>query len=291
MFVIYLIFSLVSSLVLGFLLMFVVLFMGFPANDETMIATFVVSAIISFIYWGTACMGFDDNIEKELIDVDEQIPIKDLIENRDILNSINFETATKSEIYRALNKIGANSPKQLEIMKRTVDFQVLKQGMIEERDKLNSMDLESMKSMSIRELNKDKLTDEQLEKAQNDSNQELIDYVQGTSYQDTQDSDYDNNVGDIIGGAILSAFVGDSKQERIKKKRKIVEELDREHKFQRGYLPYWDSEEHLYENESDEERYLDGKITELRDKNLSHDMYLSEEEKEIYGDDMDGGMW
>ena len=38
-------------------------------------------------------------------------------------------------------------------------------------------------------------------------------------------------------------------------------------------------------------KYLDAKILELESKNLSHDMYLSEREKEIFEDDTDGGMW
>ena len=66
----------------------------------------------------------------------------------------------------------------------------------------------------------------------------------------------------------------------------------REHEFQRGYLPYWDSEERLYDKyKGDEEKQLDAKILELESKNLSHDMYLSEREKEIFEDDTDGGMW
>lgn len=293
MFGLWLIMSFLCILPIFFILLLIGAFLGIPSSDDAMMAILVISAIISIIFNTKLLFSSDDNVKKELVDIDKQESIEDYIKMRDILNTINFQTATKFQLVDALEKIAEGDfPLQLERLKQE-SFQAIKEGMLEMRDQLNSMDLESMTSISARELLKDSLTDEQIEKAQDDINNELLRNNEPTAdiYEYYDDSQEDNNEESSFGYDVLTAFLGGSKQDRIKRKRKEVEKLEREHKFQRGFVPYWDSEEHLYENKRDEEKYLDAKALELREKNLSHDMYMTEKEKRIYGDDTDGGMW
>ena len=290
MFGLWLIMSIICTVPIFIVLSIIGALLGLPSSDDAMMATLVISVIISMIFNTKLLFTFDDNLKKELVDIDKQEPIQDYIKMREILNSINFQTATKSQLINALEKIAnGDCPLQLESLKQE-NFQAIKEGMIEMRDRLNSMNLESMNSISSRELLKDSLTDEQLEKAQDDINNKLINNNNPTAEASPEYYDESSDSRDI-GSEILAALSGGSKQDRIKRKRKELEKLEREHKFQRGFIPYWDSEERLYDNERDEEKYLDAKILELKEKNLSHDMYLTEEEKRIYDDDTDGGMW
>ena len=184
------------------------------------------------------------------------------------MNSINFNSVTKSELHRAIDKLAQLDSAEFSAELKQVDFALLKEAMREMRDNLNSIELKE--SMTTREFYQDVLTDEQMEQAESEIN------------NSNESSETENG---------FASLFFDDKATRIKKKREKLEKLEREHEFQRGYLPYWDSEERLYDKYNDEEKYLDAKILELESKNLSHDMYLSEREKEIFEDDTEGGMW
>lgn len=217
------------------------------------------------------------------VDIDEEAPIENYIKARDILNSVDFNGITKSELNKLIDELAEIDNSEFDENLKNVDFKLLKESLIEARDILNSKDLDSRTTMTTREFYQGFLTDEQMEEAQIKVNQAL-----NSEVEDREFVGFENKIND---NPSSFAFF-DNKEKRIKKKRKLLEELEREHGFQRGYLPYWDSEEHLYDKyKGDEEKYLDAKILELRSKNISHDTYLSESEKEIYDDDADGGMW
>ena len=202
-------------------------------------------------------------------DIDEKIDVEIYRKSREILNSINFNSVTKSELHRAIDKLAQLDSAEFSAELKQVDFALLKEAMKEMRDNLNSMDLKE--SMTTREFYQDVLSDEEMEQAESEIN----------NLDESSEK----------GNGFASLFF-DDKATRIKKKREKLEKLEREQEFQRGYLPYWDSEERLYDKyKGDEEKQLDAKILELESKNLSHDMYLSEREKEIFEDDIDGGMW
>ena len=202
-------------------------------------------------------------------DIDEKIDVEIYRKSREILNSINFNCVTKSELHRAIDKLAQLDSAEFSAELKQVDFALLKEAMKEMSDNLNSMDLKE--SMTTREFYQDVLSDEEMEQAESEMN--------------------NSNESSTTENGFASLFF-DDKATRIKKKREKLEKLEREHEFQRGYLPYWDSEERLYDKyKGDEEKQLDAKILELESKNLSHDMYLSEREKEIFEDDIDGGMW
>ena len=202
-------------------------------------------------------------------DIDEKINVEIYRKSKVILNSINFNSVTKSELHRAIDKLAQLDSAEFSTELKQVDFALLKEAMKEMRDNLNSMDLKE--SMTTREFYQDVLSDEEMEQAESEIN--------------NSDESFEAENG-------FASLFFDDKATRIKKKREKLEKLEREHEFQRGYLPYWDSEERLYDKyKGDEEKQLDAKILELESKNLSHDMYLSEREKEIFEDDTDGGMW
>ena len=202
-------------------------------------------------------------------DIDEKIDVEIYRKSKVILNSINFNSVTKSELHRAIDKLAQLDSAEFSAELKQVDFALLKEAMKEMRDNLNSFDLKE--SMTTREFYQDVLSDEEMEQAESEIN------------NSDESSETENG---------FASLFFDDKATRIKKKREKLEKLEREHGFQRGYLPYWDSEERLYDKyKGDEEKQLDTKILELESKNLSHDMYLSEREKEIFADDTDGGMW
>ena len=202
-------------------------------------------------------------------DIDEKIDVEIYRKSKVILNSINFNSVTKSELHRAIDKLAQLDSAEFSAELKQVDFALLKEAMKEMRDNLNSMDLKE--SMTTREFYQDVLSDEEMEQAESEIN------------NSDESSKTENG---------FASLFFDDKATRIKKKREKLEKLEREHEFQRGYLPYWDSEERLYDKyKGDEEKQLDAKILELESKNLSHDMYLSEREKEIFEDDTDGCMW
>ena len=198
-------------------------------------------------------------------DIDEKINAEIYIKTREILNAINFNCVTKYQLHRAIDKLAQLDSDEFSTELKQVDFNLLKEAMKEMRDNLNSMEIKT--SMTTREFYQNTLSNEQIE---------LAEYGLNNQEQNAE----------------LVGFVLNDKENRIKEKRKKLEKLEQEHGFQRGYIPYWDSEEHLYDKyNNDEEKYLDAKILELEAKNISHDMYLSESEKEIHDDDTEGGMW
>lgn len=250
-----------------------------------LIALFIVLAPVAFVIW---CIN--DYIKdcmktsKNKLDIDEKIPVENYKKAQKILNSIDFNHITKSEIHVIIDKLAEIDGSEFSTELKNVEFHLLKSSLIEWRDAINSMDLNSKDSISTRELYKDQLSDEQMEHVQRKYNEGRVDY--------REDDNSEENFEEVAEMGILTSFFIEDKNERIKKKREQVAKLEREHSFQRHYLPYWDSEERLYDkNKDDEESYLDAKIIELEAKNLSHDMYLTEEEKEIYEDDTDGGIW
>ena len=216
------------------------------------------------------------------IDIDEQSSIESYIKARDILNAVDFERATRFDLYRLIDVLEEVEGSEVAEALKKADINLLRESLVEARDILNSKDLESKTTISTREFYKGTLTDEQMEEAEIKVNRVL-----------NSDEEYDEDLDDInietlgnrikVGVPLAILSIGD-KSTRIKKKRELVEKLEREHGFQRGYIPSWDTEERLYDKyKGDEEKYLDAKIVELQEKNLSHDMYLTDDEKNLWG--------
>ena len=223
------------------------------------------------------------------IDIDEQDSIESYIRARDILNSVDFKRATRFDLYRLIDVLAEVEGSEVAEALKRADINVLRETLIESRDILNSKDLENRSSMSTREFYKGTLTDKQLEEAERKVNKALNPDIDEDDIDNMDIEELEDSINNWTPLAMLSF---DDKATRIKKKRELVERLEKEHGFQRGYIPYWDTEEHLYDKyKGDEEKYLDAKIVELQEKNRSHDMYLSEQEKEIFKDDTEGGMW
>ncbi|MCM1009337.1 MAG: hypothetical protein NC390_00475 [Fusobacterium sp.] len=220
------------------------------------------------------------------IDIDQKISVEDYKKTKEILNSIDLERISfKTELYKIIDQLAVIGNSEFKEDVKQVDFNTLKASLIEMRDSINKLNLDSTTAISTREMYQGTLTDEQMEEAEvkvNGIDTEEIDDEELYEEDEVLEAGFIAGVADTL---------SDSKNNRIKKKREQLKKLQREHGFQRGYLPFWDSEEHLYDKETDEEKYLDGKILELKEKNLSHDMYMTEDEKRIYNDDSDNGMW
>lgn len=202
------------------------------------------------------------------INIDEKISVENYKKTKAILNSINFNTITRAELNKIIDKLAQIDNSEFYEEVKNTDFTILKSSLIEMRDSINAIDLDSKTAISTRELYKDVLTDEQMEQAE-----DKINHVE-------QQED-ENLIDDIVIGTLASMHIN-NKDNRIENKRKLLQDLEREHKFQRGYMPYWDTEERLYDKyKNDKEKYLDAKIRELKGKNLSQDMYITEDEKDI----------
>ena len=223
------------------------------------------------------------------VDIDEEVSVESYIKAREILNSVDFNNITRTELNKVIDRLSEIDSSEFSESIKAVEFNLLKTTLIEARDILNSKDLESKTTISTREFYKGTLTDEQMEEAEVKVNRALNSDIDEKDVDNMDVVELENCINNWTPLALLSI---DDKATRIKKKRELVERLEKEHGFQRGYIPSWDAEEHLYDKyKGDEEKYLDAKIVELQEKNRSHDMYLSEQEREIFKDDTEGGMW
>ena len=152
------------------------------------------------------------------------------------------------------------------------------------RDILNSLDLDNRKTVTQKEL---------LDSIDKTGITSFVQEMEENGILE-DDDDFEDEVNDEISGlrTIAGAIFGDdNKTQRIRQKRELLAKLQREHGFAKGYAPNWDSSEGLYSKYDDEEKYLDAKIEEVKQKNLSYDMYLTEEEKRIFKDDTSPGYW
>ena len=88
-------------------------------------------------------------------DIDEKIDVEIYRKSREILNSINFNCVTKSELHRAIDKLAQLDSAEFSAELKQVDFTLLKEAMKEMRDNLNSINLKE--SMTTREFYQDVL--------------------------------------------------------------------------------------------------------------------------------------
>ncbi len=252
--------------------------------------------IILILFIITLYYFFSNNKEhakSKKIDIDEKISVEDYKKSKAILNSVELEKiSTRYALNQIVDKLAEIDNSEFCEAVKKVDFNTLKASLIEMRDCINAMDLDSQTAISTRELYQGTLTDEQMKEAEDKINgiepkQSFWEKFWG--YYSAPENAFLYDMMEEKEEVIFNSY---NKNQRIKKKHAQVEKLEQEHKFQRGYIPYWDTEEQLYDKyKNDEEKYLDAKFLELKEKNLSHDMYMTEDEKRIYGDDIDGGMW
>lgn len=192
---------------------------------------------------------------------------------RDELNLIDLSTISREKLLRKLQRLDSKIPDQdffdYNALMEQLSFDNFKQAVQQLKDILNSADLESRTTIS---------NDELLSPIDNVPNQ--------TEYEEDDDTIMETAT---IAGALLGE--DNSKEYRIKQKREKLANLQREHEFAKGFAPNWDPSEGLYSKYDDEEKYLDAKILEVKQKNLSYDMYLSEEEKQMFKDDTSSGYW
>lgn len=258
--------------------------------------TFFIIAIGYFIFKASEALdeSTPTSTKKPLpkpkkVDIDKQGSVESYIKAKEILNSVDFNNITRTELNKVIDRLSEIDSSEFSESIKSVEFNLLKTTLIEARDILNSKDLGNKTTISTREFYQGTLTDEQMEEAEIKVNKVLNPDIDENDIDNMDTEELENCINNWVPLALLPI---DDKAIRIKKKRELVEKLEKEHGFQRGYIPYWDAEEHLYDKyKGDEEKYLDAKIMELQEKNHSHDMYLSGQEKEIFKDDTEGGMW
>lgn len=255
-------------------------------QERTFVELILLILLIFFLGYSLA---YNKNQSKtKIIDIDEKVSVEDYKKSKEILNSVDLETiSTRDALNQIVDKLAEIDNSKFRDEVKKVDFNILKTSLIEMRDCINSMDLDSKTAISTRELYQGKLTDEEMKRAENKVNgvnkpkQSFFDYYLNPENAGIYDINADE---DFITDS-------DSKSRRIKKKRDLLTRLEREHGFAMGYAPNWDSSEGLYAKYNDEEKYLDAKIEEVKQKNLSYDMYLTEDEKRIYKDDISPDYW
>lgn len=253
---------------------------------DCIIAIFVIAGLISFLFWllsleenSSVVPSKKPNLPKDTNDTSNEVICRtsDLKIFRDELNLIDLSTISKERLLRKLqkmdSKISDQAPFDYNALIQELSFDNFKQIVQQLKDILNSTDLELRTTIS---------------------NDELLspinDAPSQTEYED--DKNFDDSA--IMGMAtVAGALFGEdnSKNRRIKQKHENLAKLRREHGFAKGYAPNWDPSEGLYSKYSDEEKYLDAKIEESKQKNLSYDMYLSEDEKRMFKDDISPGYW
>lgn len=258
---------------------------------------FIIVVIISviFCYWLNTPEKSTTPPKKPKLPKDfEPTPINtihqasDLRIFRDELNSIDLSIISKKRLLYRLKKIDEKVPNQdlfdYNALIEQISYEEFLKVVQQARDILNSLDLDNRKTVTQKEL---------LDSIDKTGITSFVQEMEENGILE-DDDDFEDEVNDEISGlrTIAGAIFGDdNKTQRIRQKRELLAKLQREHGFAKGYAPNWDSSEGLYSKYDDEEKYLDAKIEEVKQKNLSYDMYLTEEEKRIFKDDTSPGYW
>ena len=84
------------------------------------------------------------------IDIDEQSSIESYIKARDILNAVDFERATRFDLYRLIDVLEEVEGSEVAEALKKADINLLRESLVEARDILNSKYLESKTTISTR---------------------------------------------------------------------------------------------------------------------------------------------
>ena len=195
------------------------------------------------------------------VTIDEEIDTAQFIKIRDAINSMKMEYITEGNLHLKLCEIEDKADMRI-FREPDTTLDSLK----ELKRLLNSKDLDNRKTITLRELFE--ITDKDAEE-----------YEQ-TYMSDNEDITLSKTDELAIGYAGYKIASELDKRNRVDKLRKEVQELDKEYRFERGFDPDWDEEEHLSSRYNNEEDYLNARKEELKQKNISYDSYLSPEERE-----------
>lgn len=254
-------------------------------------SSFIIAVIISIIFF---CWLYSPEIatatqQKPNLPKDfEPTPIDaihqaaDLRIIRDELNSIDLSIISKKPLLYRLRKLDEKVPNQdffdYNDLMEQISYEEFLKALQQAKDILNSLDLDNRTTITQKELldSIDKTPQPQ--------------EIAKERFEDENEEDFEDTISGLatIAGAL---FCDGDKTHRINQKRELLAKLQREHGFAKGYAPNWDPSEGLYSKYDDEEKYLDARIEEVKQKNLSYDMYLTEDEKRMFKDDTSPGYW
>jgi hypothetical protein len=199
------------------------------------------------------------------VTIDEQIDVEPFIKIRNAINSIDINTVNSRNLELKLVEIEDKADMRIfRTSETTIEY------LKEMKQKLNSANLDNRRSISLQEL---------FGVDENDAQEYENEYMNTESQENEEPIDL-NNVSELAFGAV-GYIAGEAlnKHNRIKKLKKEVQQLDNKYKFERGYAPDWDEDEHLSaEYKNDEEKYLKARKEELQRKNLAYDQYLEPDE-------------
>lgn len=265
---------------------------------DCIIAIFVIVGCFLFLFWllsqeekSSVVPSKKPNLPKDTNHVSNDTIYKtsDLKIIRDDLNSIDLSIISQKRLLLRLKNLDSKVPNQdffdYKALIEQLTFGDFKKALQQAKDILNSLDLENKTVITHKELldtiDKTGMTSLMNEIEEHETLEDTNDY------EDFDDSEI------IEMSAVAGALFGEenSKNQRIKQKREKLAKLQREHGFTKGFALNWDPSEGLYSKYNDEEKYLDAKIEETKQKNLSYDMYLSEDEKRMFKDDISPGYW
>lgn len=251
---------------------------------------FIIAVIISIIFFcwlyspeiSTATQR-KSNLPKDFepTPIDAIHQAADLRILREGLNSIDLSAISKEKLIYKLKKIDEKVPNQdffdYNALMEQISYEEFLKALQQAKDILNSLDLDNRTTVTQKEL---------LDSIDETSG---VQEITEEGFEDDEE-DFEDEISGLatIAGAI---FGDDNKTQRINQKRELLAKLQREHGFAKSYAPNWDPSEGLYSKYDDEEKYLDAKIEEVKQKNLSYDMYLTEEEKRMFKDDTSPGYW
>ena len=260
-------------------------------------SSFIIAVIISiiFCYWlntpdKSTATPKKPNLPKDFepTPIDTIHQASDLKIIRDELNSIDLSIISKKRLIYNLKKIDEKVPNQdffdYNALMEQISYEEFLKALQQAKDILNSLDLDNRKTVTQKEL---------LDSIDKTGITSLVQEMEENGMLEDDEEDFKQEEDESLGLAtIAGAIFGDNdKTHRIKQKRELLAKLQREYRFAKGYAPNWDPSEGLYSIYDDEEKYLDAKIEEVKQKNLSYDMYLTEEEKRMFKDDTSSGYW
>lgn len=205
---------------------------------------------------------------------------------RDELNSMDLSIISKKRLLYRLKKIDEKVPNQdffdYNALIEQISYEEFLKALQQAKDILNSLNLDNRTTVTQKEL---------LDSIDKTGITSLVQEMEENEMLKDDEEDFEEDEDESLGLATIAGaiFGDDDKERRIKQKREILAKLQREHGFAKGYAPNWDTSEGLYSKYDDEEKYLDARIEEVKQKNLSYDMYLTEDEKRMFKDDTSPG--
>ena len=210
---------------------------------------------------------FTDNVN-----IDEPVTVEPFIKVRDAITAVGINTITPANLYAKLNEIENIAGMKI-FRKETTSVQSLK----ELHTALTHIDLNSRETVTLQELfDVDEDDAYEYEKKYNPIPGK--DYSKKTKKAKKEDLTTAESIGIVAGTNAALNYI--DKKNRINKKKKEVEDLENEYRFEKGFDPDFDEDEGLSSNIKDEEKYLDARKQELREKNMSYDQYLTPEERD-----------